>query len=40
MARDGQVLPPVPTAGTNTLCMVVLLSIAGFGQPGVFYLQA
>jgi len=28
MARDGQVLPPVPAPGSNTLCRVVLLSIA------------
>jgi 16S rRNA G966 N2-methylase RsmD len=28
MARHGQVLPPVPAPGANTLCTIVLLSIA------------
>ena len=28
MARDGQVLPPVPAPGRNTLCRAVLLSVA------------
>jgi hypothetical protein len=28
MARDGQVLPPVPAPGSNTLCRIVLLSNA------------
>jgi hypothetical protein len=28
MARDGQVLPPVPAPGTNALCRALVLSIA------------
>jgi hypothetical protein len=28
MARDGQVLPPLPAPGRNTLCTIVLLSIS------------
>jgi hypothetical protein len=33
MARHGQVLPPVPAPGKNTLCRAVLLSIASPGLP-------
>ena len=43
MARDGQVLPPVPAPGSKTLCRIVLSSIVspelrkgngGNRQPG------
>ena len=36
MARDGQVLPPVPAPGRNTLCRIVLLSIASPALPMLY----
>ena len=36
MARDGQVLPPVPAPGRNTLCRVVLLIIASAQLPMLY----